>query len=154
DAAVEAVGRLVVIILDIDAVNGDVQGALGEAIDGGIARRCRGVHPGQHGDEVTRIAGDEREVGDLFDLQSGGDVGRLRLHYLAAALNNDRFAGGANFQRQIDGGGDAGVELDISRDRLFEARRRNCDDVSPGAERWHGIDPAAGTGCFELGAGG
>src|SRR5215470_5727744 len=67
DAAVEAVVGLVEIILDVDAVNGDVQGGLGEAIYGGITRRGRRVHPGQHGDEVTRIAGDEREVGDLFD---------------------------------------------------------------------------------------
>src|SRR5262249_50679893 len=91
DATVEAIGSLVVVILYIDAVEGDVQGALGKTVDGRVARRGRRVHARQHDDEITRIAGDERKINDLVDEQGSGDVSRLRLHHLAAAMDNDGF---------------------------------------------------------------
>src|SRR4030095_4182895 len=114
DVTEKAIGGFEGIILRVQSVNGDVEGALRQAVDDGAARPSGRACTRQKDHEIQDVASLKRKIGDLFDLQGGRDVGRLRLHYLAAALHNDRFAGGAHFQRHINSGGGARGAPDIS----------------------------------------
>src|SRR5262249_18428096 len=133
---------------------GDVQGALGKTVDGRVARRGRRVHARQHDDEITRIAGDERKINDLVDEQGSGDVSRLRLHHLAAAMDNDGFVRRPDFQSDPDCGRRARIQLDTRDDGLLEAWRGDGHGVSARIQGWDGKSPVAGSQSTELRAGG
>jgi hypothetical protein len=58
DIRIEAVGGLALVVLDVDAVHGDVDRALGEAVDGGGARRPGCDDSGKAKREIERFARD------------------------------------------------------------------------------------------------
>src|SRR5204862_7032044 len=66
DAGEHAVPGLGVIVLDVHAVEGDVDGAGGEAVDHGAAGGAvGGGHAGHEGDEVEGGAAGQRQAADL-----------------------------------------------------------------------------------------
>src|SRR6185369_13111008 len=104
---------LVDVVLNVNPVEGHVEGALGESVDGGVARPAYGLRAGLGDDQVERVTGLQRKIVDLNSGQVGGNGGGGGLQHLGAALHLDGFGDGPEFEGQVDGGRNAGVQLGI-----------------------------------------
>ena len=122
DVAEEAVAALEQVVLRVHAVNGDVERTLGQTVDGRTARIGGSRYAGLGDHQFDRIAGGKRDLGNLAGLDGAGEGGRFGLENFRSGFDHDALGGGTDFQLDVDGGGNAGVDHDVVNGRLLETR--------------------------------
>lgn len=121
DTGEEPVARLQVVVLGAHAVNRDVDGALRQTVDRGVAGGARRVHPRQGGDEVERAAAACRQLRNLVDVEGGRHRRRLRLDDRGAPFDDDGLLEAADIQLHGDAGGHTGIHPDVVENGGLEA---------------------------------
>ena len=107
DDGEESVGRAQRVVLDVHAVERNVDGAAGQAVDGRLAVAVRRRHAGQHVDEVHRAATRDRQLRDLIGVDGGRNRRRLRLHDLRRRDHGDLFGDAADVEHGAHAGAGA-----------------------------------------------
>ena len=128
DAGEHPVPRLCIVVLDVHAVERDVDRALRQAVDLRVAeaagaRRDAGnvVH------QVERRASGQRNIRNLSGGQGRRHRRLLRLHDFGRAADDNGFSHSAELQLRVDVGGNADADDDVLQDDClepFEVHRR------------------------------
>src|SRR6185437_307868 len=155
DGVEDAVGAFEVVVLDVDAIEGDVDGGLGQAVDQGLADGVAGLGAGLGGDELGGVAAGEGQIVDLLAFDGGADGGGVGLDDLGAAGDLDGLVGLADGQAHVDGGGDGGINRDVGDGLGLEAGVGGGDGVGAGGDAGDGPEAlGVGAGVEALAGGG
>src|SRR5581483_11004078 len=101
------------VVLNVNAVEGDVNCAFGKAVDRGGAGGSGRLGAGLGDDQVQQVAGGDGQLDELAADEGGADGGAGGLNDIGRAGDLDALGEGAHFEPDVDGGGDGGVELDV-----------------------------------------
>ncbi len=138
DTREEAVGRLQLVVLRRDPVDRDVDGALRQAVDRGIAAAARRVHARQHRDEVERAAAARRQLEDLVGVERRRHRRRLRLDDFRGAVDGDGLLEPTDFQLHANRCRGCRVDHDVIGDGGLEPGEGHGDAVGTGIDRRNG----------------
>ena len=134
DQREKSFGRLVVVVLRVDAVDRDADGASRQAADRRVAVRRRGIDARQHRQGVDRVAAHERQVLNLVAVDRLGDCGRLRLDDLGATGDGDHFFEAADFEHDLQSPLDSDVEHQVRVHLFLEPHQCAGQRVGAGLE--------------------
>ncbi len=133
------VRRLQVVVLDVHAVERDVDRALRKAVHRGAADGAvRRADPRHVGHEVEGGAAGHRQVGDLPGAQRLGDRGRLRLHDLARRADRDGLLDPARLEHRPHGRRLADRDDDVLQDGGLESLERHVERIGARRHRRNG----------------
>ena len=138
DAREKAVSGLQPVVLSAHAVDCDVDGALRQSIDGGIAASGGRVDPGS---VVMKSSALRLTVGSFMIWlvsMCRGDRRSLRLDDLGSARDRARSLRAADFQRDPDRGRHRRVDADVVQHGRLESGQGDSHGVGAGIDRGHG----------------
>ena len=134
DGVEEAVAALVGVVLNVDAVERDVQGALRQTVDRRAARHAGSGAARLGDDQLGEVAAGEGQFVKLAADQGGGDGGALGLQDIGAAGDLDGFGERADFEPGVGGGRNAGIDLHVLDGDGLEAGVTDGDGVERGRQ--------------------
>jgi hypothetical protein len=156
DRREEGVARLVERVVVADAVQGDVQERLGQAVDRRRAARdaCLvDAHQIRH--RVQHVARRRRDRGNLVDVERGGHCWSLCVDELrAGAGHGHALLQPSDLEDRADVGRNARLHPHVVDDGGLEPHQRDAHAVDARIERGHGERAGAARRGIELRAGG